>query len=124
MDALIAKQFPKQVQRRVLVATLLDQDVQHLPLVINRAPEVHPPARDFDHHLVQMPATGRRPAAPAQVRGDERTELVDPASNGFSADLDAPLRKQFLDVADAQGEPEIQADRMTDHVRREPMPFE
>jgi len=52
MDALIAKQFPEQIQRRVLVATLLDQDVQHLAFVINRAPEVHSPARNFDHHLV------------------------------------------------------------------------
>lgn len=70
-----------------------------------------------------MPAAGWWPTAPAQVGCDQRAELVHPAAHRLAADLHAPLRQQFLDVADAQGEPEIQPDRMTDHIRREPVPF-
>lgn len=59
-----------------------------------------------------MPAAGRRTSSPAQVGREQRAELVDPVSNGLAADLDATLGERFLDVADAQGEPEIQPDRM------------
>jgi hypothetical protein len=71
-----------------------------------------------------MPAAGRRTAAAAPVGYDPRARLVDPASNALTADLDATLDKQFLNVADAQGEPKIQPDRMTDHVRRKPVTLE
>ena len=46
-------------------------------------------------------------------------ELQRPTPDRLLADLDVPLCEQFLDVPKAQGEPEVQPDRMTDHLRRE-----
>jgi hypothetical protein len=37
----------------------LNQHVEDLTLMIDGAPEVHPLARDPDHHLVQMPSVAR-----------------------------------------------------------------
>jgi hypothetical protein len=42
VDPLIFEEPPKQFQRRVLVATLLHQDVQDFSLVIDRAGFVSP----------------------------------------------------------------------------------
>jgi hypothetical protein len=89
----------------MLVATLLDQDVQHLALIINRTPEIHPPAADLHDHLVQMPASGWQATALAKVGRDQRPKLVWPGPNRLSADIHAMPRKQFLDVAEAQREP-------------------
>ena len=70
-----------------------------------------------------MPSAGRCFAAPAKVGGNRRSELVDLATNGFEAHLDAALRPRFLDVPNTQGEAEMQPDRMSDRIRREPVTF-
>ena len=72
MDPRISEQFPEQLQRRFLVATLLDQDVQHLAFVINRAPQIPAPDTDLHDHPVPMPTTGRRASARAKIGGDRR----------------------------------------------------
>lgn len=56
-----------------------------------------------------MPAAGRGRATPAQIGGDQRAELDDPASDGLTADLDPALDHQLLDVADAEGLAELEA---------------
>lgn len=58
-DTLVSEQFRQQLQRRAFVVTLLDQDVQHLAFVIDRAPEIQPPTRNSVHHRIKMPATSR-----------------------------------------------------------------
>lgn len=73
---------------------------------------------------VRVPSARRRTAAPAQLRRHKRPELVDPSAHRLAADLDPALCQQFFHIADAQGEPEIQPDRLPDHVRREPMALE
>jgi hypothetical protein len=51
--------FPEQLAHqpkcRALVAPALNQHVENLALVIDGAPQVHSPAGDPDHHLVEVP---------------------------------------------------------------------
>ena len=47
--------------------------------------------------------------------------MVHPAPNGFIADRDAAFRQQIFDVAQAQGEPEIEPDRLMNDLRWEPI---
>ena len=49
--------------------------------------------------------------------------MVDPAADRLVGDRDAALRQQIFDVAKAQGEPEIEPDRLLDDLRREPVPI-
>jgi hypothetical protein len=102
----------------VLVAALLDQHVQHLALIVDRAPQPHAPPADLHHHLVQAPPTGRRAPASTQVGGEERAELDRPAADSFPADVDPAFGEQFLDVPHAQREPEIQPHRLADGGNR------
>jgi hypothetical protein len=124
VDPLIFQQPPQQFERGVLVASILHQDVQNLVLVVDGAPQVHPPAADLHHHLVQMPSAGGRRPAPSQVRRDQRAELDYPAAHRFAADLDTALGQQLLDVTDAQREAEVQPHGISDHVRWESVTLE
>jgi hypothetical protein len=70
-------------------------------------------------------ATGRRGRSLAfQVPGDLRAELDRPTANGLAADLDPALGQEFFDVAETQGEAEIEPHRVADDLGREPMTLE
>jgi len=45
--------------------------------------------------------------------------MVYPAALGLVGDQDPPLSQQILDVAEAQGEPDIKPDRLLDNLGRE-----
>jgi hypothetical protein len=55
----------------------------------------------------------------AQVRCDLRAKMVRPAPNSFVGDHDTAFCKQIIDVAKAQGKPDIELDRLLDDFRRE-----
>jgi hypothetical protein len=48
-----------------------------------------------------------------------RSELPTPLPDGFVGDDDPPLQQEFFDVAEAQTEPVIQPDGVTDDLRWE-----
>lgn len=123
-DPGVAQQPPKQLQRRMLVSSLLDQDVQNLTLVIDGAPQIHPPPADPNDHFVQMPATRWLRATSAKVRRNQRPELDHPTPDRLPADDDVALRHQFFDVPDTEREAEIQPDRLTNHSPRKAVPLE
>src|SRR5271156_6262960 len=94
------------------------QHVQDLALVIDGAPEVHPPTRDPHNHLIKMPSVTRARAPSPQPLRHRRSELQHPAADRFIGDLEPTLGKEFLHVAVAQGEAEIEPDRVLDNRRR------
>jgi len=55
-----------------------------------------------------MPPAGQWTPVPAEVIRDQRAKLVDPATNGLAARHDAALQHQLFDIADAEGQAEIQ----------------
>ena len=89
--------------------------------MVNRAPQVHPPAGDPDDHLVEVPASAWAWAATAAASCELRPELQHPAPHCFVGDVESALGQQFLDITVAQGEPEIEPDRVLDDRRREAM---
>src|SRR6266481_2395174 len=60
-------------------------------------------------------------AAPSQLSCDPGPEFQNPAPHRFIGNLQAALGEELLDVAVAQGEPEIKPDRVLDDRRREAM---
>ena len=60
-------------------------------------------------------------AALAQLRGDDRPEVVHPASDYFVGNCNSAVREPILDVTKAECEPEIEPDRLIDDLRREPI---
>jgi len=70
MDVGVAKQPSQQLQGRMLVAALLNEDVQNFALIVDRSPQIHPPPADLHDRLIQMPAARRPITASAQIGGD------------------------------------------------------
>jgi hypothetical protein len=61
------------------------------------------------------------PGPLAQPSRDRGTELQHPAPHRFVGDVESALGQQFLNIAVAQGEAEIEPDRVLDDLGREPM---
>jgi hypothetical protein len=123
MHALIPEQLAQQFQRCPLVSALLTQTVENFALVIDRPPQIHPPATDPHHHFVEMPPARRRRSAAAQICCDQRPELFGPASHRFTTGLNTTLRQQFLDIADAERETKIKPHCLQNNIRRKAMTF-
>src|SRR6516162_2413330 len=119
--ALLFEKLAHQPQRRPAVAAALNQHVEHLALVIDGSPEIHPLAGDPHHHLVQMPSVAWPRATSAQPSGDHRSELQHPTPHRFVREVEPTLGEQILHVAVAQGEAKVEPNRVLDNRRRKPM---
>ena len=81
------------------VSSALNQDLEDLALVVDRAPQIHLLAGDPDDHFVEMPAIARSRTAPPQTPSDRRSEFEHPTANALVGDVEPTLGKQFLDIA-------------------------
>ena len=68
-----------------------------------------------------MPAVARRRTTLAQPSRDRGTELQHPTPYRFVGDVEPALGQQFFDIAVAQGEAEIELDRVLDDLGRKAM---
>jgi len=108
-------------QRRRGVPSPLDEDVENEAVLVDRAPEPVCFASDREDDFIHVPfvAASRRP--PADLVGERLTEFLSPLAHGLIGHTDPTRSKHLLDHPQAQGEPEIQPDRMTDHLSRKTM---
>ena len=60
---------------------------------------------------------GFRPGS-TQVLGNDRPEFEKPATDRLIADRQSALSQEILDIPVAQGEPEVEADSVSDDIRR------
>src|SRR5665213_4381187 len=67
-----------------------------------------------------MPDRMRLGTALPQFRCNDRPEMIHPASDCLVRNCNFALREQVLDVAKAEGEPEIEPDRLVNDLRWEP----
>jgi hypothetical protein len=79
-------------------------------------------AIDLEIDFVEMPSHMWLRPEFAKIGRDLESEMVYPAAHGLVGHHDAAFRRQILDVAEAQGEPDIKPDRLLDDFGREPVP--
>src|SRR5471032_2201298 len=89
--------------------------------MIDGAPQVHSLARDPNDHLVKVPSIARAWAAAPQISRDHGTEFQHPAPHCFVGHVEPALGQEILNVAVAQGKPEVYPNRVLDDRRREAM---
>src|ERR1700722_14169749 len=68
-----------------------------------------------------MPDRMRLGTALAQFRCNDRSEMIYPASDCLVRKYNSALGEQILDVTKAEGEPEIEPDRLVNDLRWEPI---
>src|SRR3954470_3893400 len=120
-EALFPEQLAHEPECCALVAAALHQHIENFALVIDGAPQVHPLAGDANHHLIEVPPVARAWAGPPKPSGEPGPKFQNPPPHSFIRNLQASLGQKLLDVAVAQGKPEIKPDRVLDDQRREAM---
>src|SRR5215213_11306354 len=119
--ALPLQKLAQELASGTLITLGLDEHVQDLAFRVHSPPQVHLFAADPDEHLVQVPSPMRpRPSRP-QPSANCRTEGEDPSPDTLIRDHDAPLGQELLDIAEADGEPEVHPDSTLDDVAWELM---
>jgi hypothetical protein len=88
---------------------LLHQHVEFGTMLVDCSPQQIRLAAQRHKHLVPMPCAARLAPHRFDALGESSAELVAPATDRLVRDLDTTLEQQFLDVAQAQTEPEIPA---------------
>src|SRR5215208_2944089 len=71
---------------------------------------------DHDRHFVEVPLSAWPRPKPTEVAGESWPELQNPAPNGLVGHVEPALRQEFLHIAVAQREPEIEPDRVSDDL--------
>jgi hypothetical protein len=72
-----------------LIAARLNQDVDHIAVLIHGPPEIVLLTIDSDKEFVQMPGVAEATLTPLQISGIARTELLTPDSNRFIRNEDS-----------------------------------
>lgn len=117
----LLQKSPHEFQGRFSISLRLNEDVEHLALVVDGAPEIVGPTANLKEDLVKMPSAGMLAPTPTDAPGVDTAELEDPSSDRFVGDVDTALRQKILDVAKTQLEPEVEPDRMCDDLGRKPV---
>jgi hypothetical protein len=85
------QQSAKEALRSGWIPALLDEDIQHLTMLVYRTPEIDPSAVHPQEHLIEVPRLAGSNFPAPQFLGEERAELYSPASHRFVGNLDASL---------------------------------
>ena len=99
-------------------------DLTNFAFVINRSPQPHALAVDFYGHFIQVPSSRWIGSGSSKILGEEAAEFQGPTTDCLVADVDAALGQHFLDIAKAEGEPEVEPDGLPNDVGREPVALE
>ena len=104
--------------RGTSVATALNQDVQHHPGLVDRAPQPVLHACDRQHNLVQAPFVSSRGQPAANLVRERLAELQRPLAHGFMTNNDAMRGQRFIRHAQAEREAEVEPDGVADDLGR------
>ena len=105
------------------VSARLHQNVEHVAVLVDRAPQVPLCAVDLDEHLIQVPFVAQPRTTTAQLVRVLLPEPVAPGPDRLIGHVDTTFEHQLLHVAEAQREPVVQPDAMADDLGRKPEPL-
>jgi hypothetical protein len=111
------EQLAEEFLRRLLVPPALHQDIEHAPILIDRPPEIVPLTTNGEKHFIEMPLVTRLRPTTTQLIGILLAEFPAPLPDRFIRYDDAAGQQEFLHIAVAQAETEVQPDAMADDFR-------
>src|SRR3954454_4980423 len=102
--SLSAQESSKESFGGALIAARLNQDVDHIAVLIHRSPEIVLLSINSNKNFVQMPGVAEATLTPLQTSGIARAELLAPDSNGFIRDDDSAFGEKIFHISEAQAE--------------------
>jgi hypothetical protein len=107
----------------MLVPPTLHQDIEHSPVLIHSPPEIMALPIDREEDFIQLPLVAWLRASAAELIGIGLAEFPTPLADRLIGDDDPAREQQFLHIAVAEAEPEIEPDRVADDLGREAVVF-
>jgi len=89
--SLAFQQPTKEALRCTLIATGLDKNIDYVPVLVNRAPEILSVTPDSHEEFVQMPSITQAALSSLECPGVLGAELQTPLSDGLVRDYDPTL---------------------------------
>ncbi len=102
--ALTLEQLAEEPFSRTSIAARLEQNVDHVAVLIDRTPEILPPPLDGEEEFVQVPRVAQTTLVTLERTGVLGTELQTPQSDALVGDDDPPLCQEIFDISEAQAE--------------------
>jgi hypothetical protein len=112
------EQLPEELFGRMLVPPTLHQDIEDVPLLIDRLPEIVLLAVNREKDFIQMPRVTWLGAPATQLVRVGLTKLSTPLANRFIRHEDAAGKQQIFDIPVAEAEPVVQPHTMADDLDR------
>jgi hypothetical protein len=116
--ALPSQELTKEALGRTPISPGLDEDVDHITVLVDSPPEILLPPMDVDEQFVQVPGVAQPSTLASKPTGVRRTEGVTSLPNGFVGDGDTPLGEEIFSISEAQTETVVEPDSVTDNRRR------
>src|SRR5215813_6520542 len=113
------QQIAEEPRGRGRVAPALDQNVEDISVLVDRAPKIVLLAADPDEHLVHVPLVAGLWPASLQRIGEDPAKAQTPLADALIADDDPTRRQDQLNISQTQAEAVIEPDRMLDDRGRE-----
>ena len=102
---------------RFLITATRDEDIEHIAILLYRAPEVLASTLYFYEDLVQVPRVTKATLPTLQSPSVFRPELDAQKWDRFVTDRDASLSEQLFDVSNAHAESVVEPDGVADDSR-------
>ncbi len=102
-------------------SSTLDQDIDHVTVLVHSAPEIVPSTLDVHEELVEVPGIAQTTASTPKLPSVVRTKFPTPLPNRLVGDDDPALGQKIFDITEAQAEPMIEPDGVADDLRRKAM---
>src|SRR5262249_17856948 len=110
------EELAKKLLGGLLIAPALYQDVEHIIVLVDSAPQVMALAINRQKHFVQVPFVAWLGASTLQPIRVVLPKLQTPLPDGLMGDVDTAFEQQFLHVTIAQREAVIEPDPMADDL--------
>jgi hypothetical protein len=115
---LLFEKLAEKSLRSLLVASALNQDIKHIPILVDSSPEIMGFSIDFEKDFIQVPFVATTRASPSQFVGVRLPKLQAPLPHCFIGYDDPSLCQQFFDITKTERKAKIQPDGVADNFRR------
>ncbi len=117
--ALTLQQFAKEVFGRTSIAARLNENVDHVAVLVYGALEILPASLDIDEEFIEMPDIAQPTLSSPECSGVFRTELQAPLSNGLVGNDDPTLAHQVFNIPETQTKSVVEPKGVANDIRRE-----
>jgi hypothetical protein len=116
---LATQESSKESLCRPLITMRLDQNVDHVAVLVHGTPQILLLAVDAKEDFIQVPVVAQPSLSSLQFPSIAGTELLTPLPDRLIRHDDSALGKKILDIPEAQAEAMVSPDRIADDLGRE-----